>query len=321
MRTNVAGPSPDLDPALPLDDDARVVVQSFLAMMADERRSSAHTLAAYRRDLTQFFTFLAAHHGTSVSLKTLEQLQPQDLRGFLAANRRRGLRSTSLARSLSAIRSLFRHLERRGHLHNPAIATVRSPKIPHAVPKPLTIAGSESIREAAGDFHDEPWVQARDVAVLTLLYGCGLRISEALGLRRDEAPLGDILTIKGKGNKQRAVPVLPLVREAVDRYTALCPFAVAPSGPLFVGVRGKRLQAAIVQRQMQTLRRALALPETATPHALRHSFATHLLGSGADLRTIQELLGHASLATTQRYTEVDAAQLLRVYERAHPRAR
>jgi integrase/recombinase XerC len=306
---------------LPVEGEVADALDGFLATLANERRASRHTVEAYRRDLRQLFAFLAEHWGETVSFTRLGRLAPADVRGFLATGRKQGLASTSLARKLSSLRSFFRHLERTGAVHNPALSAVRSPKLPHAVPKALTEDGAEQLRGAAGDETAEPWIQARNVAVLTLLYGCGLRIAEALGLARRQAPLSDTLVITGKGGKQRMVPVLPAVREAIDAYVALCPYEGSPASPLFLGARGKRLQPAIVQREMQRLRRVLGLPETATPHALRHSFATHLLGSGADLRTIQELLGHASLSTTQRYTDVDAAQLLKVYDRAHPRAR
>jgi len=198
---------------------------------------------------------------------------------------------------------------------------LRAPKLPQSVPKPLTVEDADAAITAAGDVATSVWQQKRDVAMLTLLYGCGLRISEALGLTLAEAPRGDVLVITGKGHKQRYVPVLPAVTEAIADYLAACPHPLTKSGPLFVGARGGPLNPRLVQRQMQMLRGMLGLPETATPHALRHSFATHLLGGGGDLRAIQELLGHASLSTTQRYTKVEPEHLLKVYEAAHPRAR
>ena len=206
-------------------------------------------------------------------------------------------------------------------VHSPAAAGMRGPKVPHALPRPLTAPKAVAAVERVGELSEEPWLKARDAAVLTLLHGCGLRIGEALGLDRRDAPAGEAMMITGKGDKQRLVPVLPIVVEAVDAYLEICPHRLGPYDPLFVGVRGKRLQAAIVQKQVRRLRGLLDLPETATPHALRHSFATHLLAGGGDLRTIQELLGHASLSTTQRYTEVDAEHLLAVHRGAHPRAR
>ena len=300
--------------------DLLAAAQSFFGWLADERRASPHTIAAYARDLRAFFAFLAEHLGDAPALGDLEGLRAADFRAYLAARRAGGLGATSLARNLSVIRTLFRHLEREGRVHNAALATVRSPKIPHSVPKPLSAAEAAEARDAFATQDTEPWVAARDVALMTLLYGCGLRISEALGLNRGEAPDGSPLRILGKGNKERIVPVLPAVAEAVDEYLALCPHNMGASDPLFVGVRGKRLNASVVQKRMRDVRVRLGLPDTATPHALRHSFATHLLGGGADLRVIQELLGHASLSTTQRYTEVDATHLLETYHKAHPRA-
>ncbi len=300
--------------------DVRAAVTSWISWLGSERRSSANTLAAYERDIASFLSFLTAHLGKEPGLADLQALRAADVRAYLAHRRGDGLQSTSLARALSAVRGYFRFLGKRGLVSNPAVTGIQSPKLPRAVPKPLTIEGAGEALVAAAESAEE-WIGLRDVAILTLLYGCGLRISEGLGLRRQQAPFGSSLVITGKGNKQRLVPVLPAVRAAVDAYIAACPFDLAPDGPLFVGARGKQLQAAIVQRRMQTLRRALNLPETATPHALRHSFATHLLAAGGDLRTIQELLGHASLSTTQRYTEVDAEHLRAVYDKAHPRAK
>lgn len=300
--------------------DVRAAVSSWISWLGSERRASVNTLAAYERDIEAFLSFLTTHLGKEPALADLASLRAADVRAYLARRRSDGLQSTSLARALSAVRGFFGFLGKRGLGSNPAVTAIKSPKLPRAVPKPLTVEGAGEALEAVAASAEE-WVGLRDVAVLTLLYGCGLRISEGLGLRRKHAPLGSSLVITGKGNKQRLVPVLPAVRTAVDEYLAACPFDLAPDGPLFVGARGKQLQAAIVQRRMQTLRRALNLPETATPHALRHSFATHLLAAGGDLRTIQELLGHASLSTTQRYTDVDAEHLRAVYDKAHPRAR
>jgi integrase/recombinase XerC len=301
-------------------------VAGWQRYLAAERRLADKTREAYGRDLGAFLGFLDRHQGGPASLADLKGLAPRDFRAFLAARRKEGLSSRSLARTLSAIRMFFRYLDRKGILKNDAVRAVARPKVPHGVPKPLTVAKALAVADDAGPGETAgapEWVTARDSAVLTLLYGSGLRISEALGLNRSEAPETgrDILRIKGKGGKERVVPVLPVAQAAVARYLALCPFALAPNGPLFVGVKGKRLSPRIVQLLMERLRGALGLPDTATPHALRHSFATHLLGHGADLREIQELLGHASLSTTQVYTEVDTAYLLKVYDEAHPRAR
>ena len=246
------------------------------------------------------------------------------MRGFLAARRSEGVGSRSLSRTLSALRMFYKFLERRGYGKNDAIRAVSLPKLPHSVPKPLTAPKATALVDGADIASpDAPeWILARDTAVLALLYGSGLRISEALSLQRKDAPIKgrDMLRVTGKGNKMRVVPVLPLVREAVERYLALCPLQLGSDDPLFVGARAKQLSPRIIQLRIAGARAALGLPETATPHALRHSFATHLLGAGADLRSIQELLGHASLSTTQGYTEVDRAHLLKTYSSAHPRA-
>lgn len=306
-----------------IDPDLRETVQGWMRYLESERQLAEKTQEAYARDLAAFIGFLARHLGGPPGLDDLKALEPRDFRSYLAQRRKDGLTSRSLARALSAIRMFFRYLDRKGILKNDAVRAITSPKVPHGVPKPLAVDKALALADdpSGGEAADAPeWVIARDTAVLTLLYGSGLRISEALGLARGEAPVRDMLRIRGKGGKERAVPVLPVAVAAIDRYLALCPFAVSSSGPLFVGVRGKRLSPRIIQLVMARLRGALGLPETATPHALRHSFATHLLGNGADLREIQELLGHASLSTTQLYTEVDTAYLMKVYSEAHPRA-
>jgi len=301
--------------------DLRAAIQMWMAWLGGERRASAHTIAAYGRDLAAFLDFLTGHLGEPPGLATLGQLRPADFRAYLAYRAARVERS-SLARGLSVVRSFIRFLERRGLASSPALLVLRAPKLPHSVPKPLTVADAAEMIDApvASGALKSVWQAKRDVAVLTLLYGCGLRISEALGLKRSEAPQGEPLVITGKGRKERMVPVLPAVREAIADYLAACPHALAADGPLFVGARGGPLSPRLVQRRMEELRGVLGLPETATPHALRHSFATHLLGAGGDLRAIQELLGHASLSTTQRYTSVETERLLAVYDAAHPRA-
>jgi integrase/recombinase XerC len=300
--------------------DAGRASDAWLEWLATERRASPRTTDAYRRDIAQFLEFLAKHRGGAPDLKMLESLKPADLRGFLAERRGRGIGHASNARALSSLRSLFRWLDRNHYAANHAVARVKSPKLPRPAPKPLTEPEAEALIDDAGE-DAAPWIAARDTALFTLLYGCGLRIAEALGLPRRAAPFGDTLTVLGKGRKERVVPVLPAVSEAMERYLELCPFAGGKTAPLFLGARGKRLQAGVVQKRLRGLRARLGLPGNATPHKLRHSFATHLLADGADLRAIQELLGHASLSTTQRYTEVDAAALLKVFERAHPRAK
>jgi integrase/recombinase XerC len=231
-----------------------------------------------------------------------------------------GASRTSIARAMSTLRGFFRWLERNGHGGNHAIRAMRSPRQPAGLPKPLTVADADLLIESVDLLPGEPWEIQRDVALFVLLYGCGLRISEALGLDRRDAPLGETLTVTGKGNKQRILPVLPVIREAIKTYLDLCPWRPAEDGPLFLGTRGKRLNAGVAQKRLRELRLLLGLPDSVTPHALRHSFATHLLGAGGDLRTIQELLGHASLSTTQRYTAVDTDSLMAAYRAAHPRA-
>jgi integrase/recombinase XerC len=303
------------------DDGLRAAIGSWFAWLASERRAAPHTLAAYGRDLALFLDFQAEHLGQPPSLAALAALSPADFRAFLAQRAAIPLKRTSLARELSVLRGFFRFLERRGLMATAALAALRSPKLPRAVPKPLSVDDALGAVATVDALSQSAWQGARDVAILALLYGCGLRVSEALGLERGAAPLGETLVVRGKGGKERLVPVLPAVREAVADYLAACPWPLARDGPLFVGARGGPLNPRQVQRQMVALRGCLGLPATATPHALRHSFATHLLGAGGDLRAIQELLGHTSLSTTQRYTAVDSERLLAVYAAAHPRAR
>lgn len=302
----------------------REAVEDWLAYLATERQLAAKTSEAYSRDIGQFLAFLATHFNGLPDMKQLLALSARDVRAFLAARRSEGVGSRSLARTLSALRMFYKFLERRGYGKNDAIRAVSLPKLPHSVPKPLTAAKATALVDGAdiADADAPEWIAARDTAVLALLYGSGLRISEALSLPRKDAPIKgrDMLRVHGKGGKTRIVPVLPIVREAVERYLALCPARLSPDGPLFIGARGKQLSPRIIQLRIARARASLGLPDTATPHALRHSFATHLLGAGADLRAIQELLGHASLSTTQGYTEVDRAHLLKTYESAHPRA-
>jgi integrase/recombinase XerC len=300
--------------------DLRAALALWAAWLGGERRASAHTIAAYGRDLAFFLDFLTGHLGEMPGLATLGRLLPVDFRAYLAYRAAR-VERRSVARGLSVVRGFIRFLERRNLASSPALAVLRAAKLPHSVPKALTVADAAEMIDAPIARVASAWQAKRDVAVLTLLYGCGLRISEALGLRRCEAPQGEPLTITGKGRKQRMVPVLPAVRQAIADYLAACPYALAADGPLFVGARGGPLSPRLVQRRMEDLRGALGLPDTATPHALRHSFATHLLDAGGDLRAIQELLGHASLSTTQRYTSVETERLLAVYDAAHPRAR
>jgi integrase/recombinase XerC len=303
--------------------DVSAEIGHWLKFLGVEKRMSPKTLEAYARDAGQFLDFLAGHLGGAPSLKQLAKLTPQDVRAFMAARRCDGLSGRSLMRVLAGARSFARYLERSGKGKVGALAAVRAPKVAKSLPKPLAVGAARRIADAelrAGEAR-EPWVIARDAAVLALLYGSGLRISEALGLTRDDLRAGqDAITVTGKGNKARMVPLLPQVAKLIADYVALCPFDLPADGVLFLGARGGPLKPRIVQLAMARLRGALGLADTATPHALRHSFATHLLARGGDLRSIQELLGHASLSTTQIYTAVDAERLLEVYSSTHPRA-
>ncbi|WP_298985080.1 tyrosine recombinase XerC [uncultured Roseibium sp.] len=318
MRTNSDEQNALLTTAQP---DLNHRLELWLDHLSDERRLSDKTLLAYERDLRQFLRFLTMHLGGAPALKDIAALRPVDFRSFLANRRRQGVQSRSLARGLAGIRSFLRFLERRGEVNAAASAAVRPPRQARSLPKP--VSSKDAVDITSGDFgmESEAWIEARNAAVLTLLYGCGLRISEALSLTGGAAPKRETKTIRiiGKGGKERIVPILPAVSEAIEQYLKLCPYAVSANGPLFLGARGGPLNPRMVQLAMQRLRGALGLPDSATPHALRHSFATHLLAGGGDLRTIQELLGHASLASTQIYTEIDSAHLLKAYDKAHPR--
>jgi integrase/recombinase XerC len=300
-------------------------ISRWLAHLNAERRMSPRTVEAYQRDVRQFLDFLALHSGGRMTLAGLRKVAIQDVRAFLVHRRNEGTGARSLMRSLAGIRSFVRFLERQGSGRLGALAAVRAPRTPRPLPRPLGIAPARRLTDAglrAGE-EREPWVLARDAAVLALLYGSGLRISEALGLKVKDVPTpgrGDTIIVTGKGNKTRMVPVLLPVLQLIADYFAICPYARAPDAPAFVGAKGGPLSPRIIQLAMAGLRSALNLPETATPHALRHSFATHLLARGGDLRSIQELLGHASLSTTQVYTAVDADRLMQVYRSAHPRA-
>jgi integrase/recombinase XerC len=299
-------------------------ISEWLAHLGAERRMSEKTLEAYRRDVRQFLAFLTDHIGCRVTLAALLDLAPQDVRAFMAHRRATKIGGRSLMRTLAGLRSFARFLEREGKGKVGALAAIRSPKIEKTLPRPLPVAPAKRVAEAglrAGE-QRQPWVLARDAAVLALLYGSGLRISEALGLKVKDIPApgrGDAIVVTGKGKKTRMVPVLAPVLRLVSDYMALCPHVLAFDGPAFVGVKGGPLSPRIIQLAMEELRGALNLPETATPHALRHSFATHLLSRGGDLRSIQELLGHASLSSTQIYTAIDTDQLMQVYSSAHPR--
>ncbi|MBI1330814.1 MAG: tyrosine-type recombinase/integrase [Alphaproteobacteria bacterium] len=292
----------------------------WLDALAHEKRVSPHTLRAYGDDLERFLAFQNTHIGRQPDEGVLAALTPADFRAFITARRNEGLGPRGVQRALAAIRSFFGHLTRENILANPAARAIRTPRIARSLPRPLTERDAARAIEQAGS-NDIAWIAARDAALLTLLYGVGLRISEALSLKRGDVPLGRTLNIVGKGRKERSVPVLEIVSEAIDAYAAQIPFPVRADSPLFLSRRGKAMSPREAQALMQRLRGALGLPESATPHALRHSFATHVLAGGGDLRSVQELLGHAALTTTQTYTEVETSRLRDIYTKAHPRAR
>lgn len=297
-------------------------VQSQIALWMRElgsvKRLADKTLEAYGRDLSQFMSFLAGHMGGPISLQSLKELRAADIRAFMAQRREESLGSRSLARVLSALKSFFAFLEREGILATEAFNAIRTPKIPHSLPKALTVVEAKKTIAEVDELEDRPWVAARDMAVISLCYGAGLRISEALALTKGDLE-SDVLRVTGKGGKIRMVPLITPVRQAIEEYLKLSPFKLWPEDPLFRGVRGGVLSPRLIQLRMEDVRSALQLPPSATPHALRHSFATHLLGKGGDLRAIQELLGHASLSTTQIYTAVDTERLMESYAKAHPR--
>lgn len=302
--------------------DTLKAVERWRRHLGGERRLAAKSIEAYSRDVEQFLRFLTMHLGGPPTLSDLAAVGITDLRAFMASRRNGGAGSRTLARGLAGIRSLIGFLEKENRANGAAFHAIRAPRQARTLPKPLQPKAALRTVSLDEALDEEPWIAARNTAILALLYGSGLRISEALSLTRGEAPRGpnDALRVLGKGGKQRIVPVLPTVAAAIVHYLKLCPYSPGPNGPLFLGARGDRLNPRMVQRAMEKLRGALDLPPTATPHALRHSFATHLLSNGGDLRTIQELLGHASLSTTQIYTEVDTDRLMEAYDKAHPRA-
>ncbi len=288
--------------------------------LAHEKRASPNTLRAYGDDVSRFLAFQRGHLGQAVSEKQLAALKLADIRAFIAARRGEGLSGGGIQRALAAVRSFFRYLAREGILENAAPRAIRTPRLKRRLPRPLTEEDAARVIEEAGE-QTIAWLGARDAALVTLLYGAGLRISEALSLKRGDVPLGESLTILGKGRKERMVPVLPLLREAVGTYAREIPFTGGPGSPLFLSRRGRPMSPREAQSLMQRLRGKLGLSERATPHALRHSFATHILSGGGDLRSVQELLGHASLSTTQTYTALETGALLAIYEKSHPRGR
>ncbi|MHA7857262.1 MAG: tyrosine recombinase XerC [Henriciella sp.] len=295
------------------------LIEGFLDFIQSEQRLADNTVEAYRSDLGEFIGFLRGHLQAEPGMRAFADLQARDIRSFLAARRRDGLADASIARLLSAIKSFYRWLDRAHGVENPEIAFLSGPKRGQRLPRPISEVAAKDMLDQAEIIQEEPWIAARDVAALSLMYGAGLRISEVLDLSGDVKAAPERLRIKGKGGKVRIVPIIPAVRDAILAYARLCPYALNASTPLFYGARGKRLQAPILRKQVQVLRGALGLTESATPHALRHSFATHLLAHGADLRAIQTLLGHASLSTTQVYTGVEAGHLRKVHANAHPR--
>ncbi len=299
---------------------ARDALQGWLDAQKALKGASDNTISAYSRDVAGFLAFMSEHKGETQGLAPLAQISVGDMRSWMAFTRGHDVGSRSLARKLSAVKSFYRWLSEREGFEPTAVLSTRSPKFQRKLPRPLAEDAAREMIDTVEMQSSTPWVAARDQAVVTLLYGCGLRISEALGLTGRDLPIGDALRILGKGNKERMVPVIPAARDAVDAYLRICPYDMIADSPVFLGVRGGRLNPRIVQKVVEKTRMQLGLPSSATPHAMRHSFATHLLNAGGDLRAIQELLGHASLSTTQAYTAVDSARLWEVYQRAHPKA-
>ncbi len=298
----------------------RDALENWLNSISALQGASENTITAYAGDLRDFLGFMSAHFGGPQGLVALSNITTGDMRAWMAATRAEGVGARSLARKLSSVKAFYRWLAEREGFEPTAVLSARAPKFTKKLPRPLSEDAAKAVLDTVALQSETPWVAARDVAVVTLLYGCGLRISEALSLRGRDVPLPEVMRILGKGQKERLVPVLPVARNAVDEYLRLCPVDLTADAPLFRGVRGGALSPSQIQKAVARTREQLGLPPTATPHALRHSFATHLLEAGGDLRTIQELLGHASLSTTQNYTAVDTAHLMDVYRRAHPKA-
>jgi len=294
---------------------------AWLRFLQNEKNFSRHTLRAYSKDILYFFDFLTRHLGKPPSLNDLGDASLRDFRSWLTKRMVDGVSNATRARQLSSIRSFLKWLDKQGIMHNAAIGCVRTPKLPKKLPRSLPVAQAKILTDnTEGILHQEPWIATRDRALFTLLYGCGLRIDEALQLNYGARPQNGELRVMGKGRKERLVPVLDVVQKALDEYIANSPVLFEKDTPLFLGSRGGRLNQGVAQRQVRILRKNLNLPESLTPHALRHSCATHILANGGNLRLIQELLGHASLSTTQRYTDLDNAQLIEIYMKSHPRA-
>ncbi|MGD9637959.1 MAG: tyrosine recombinase XerC [Alphaproteobacteria bacterium] len=303
------------------DEKLKALIAAWLDWLKLEKRVSLHTIDGYARDLAAFLGFACEHTGDLPTIKILNNLKIADFRAFLSLRLASGISRSSMARAMSSLHNFYKWGRKEKKLFNDNIKGVKAPKVPKSVPKPLAKDEAFDVIEIAKELYDEPWLANRDAAIFTLLYGCGLRISEALSLDIKDIPDSSFLKIRGKGDKERIVPVLPEVKEAILKYYNSRPFTKEKDEPLFVGLRGKRLDPGVVQRQMRKIRAYAGLPETATPHALRHSFATHLLEGSGNLRAVQELLGHSSLSTTQRYTEVDTGMMLKIYNKAHPRAK
>jgi integrase/recombinase XerC len=301
--------------------DLAEALRTWARWLKVEKNVSPHTLRAYENDLAQFITFLCEHHGRQTSINDLSETSLRDFRSWMSRQTMDGASAATRARALSGLKNFFKWMDREGVMHNPSLHILRTPKQPHKLPRPLFEKQALQVLEDNDNEDTPPWVVLRNQALLTMLYGCGLRINEALALNISDVPRDGFMRVMGKGRKERQVPVLQIVEDELAAYRAKCPFPEEPHRPLFVGVRGKRLRQQIVQKAMRDMRAHLGLPATATPHALRHSFATHLLQNGANLREIQELLGHASLSTTQRYTEINAKELISIYKNAHPRAK
>jgi integrase/recombinase XerC len=306
---------------LPLAEDVILALTRWRGWLEGEKRVATNTVEAYTFDIHNLLHFVTQHRGQQINLKILASLSLTDFRAWLGHCAKQEMGASSRARAVAGVRSFFHWLDRSGQLHNAAIDLLKVPKIARRLPRPITEQQAREIVSLVSAHDTEPWMSLRDEALFTLLYGAGLRLGEALGLSRDDISRGDHITVTGKGNKQRRVPLLPIVRQAIEKYLASCPYALKADTHIFVGTRGKVLNPAIAQKNLRALRRQMGLPESVTPHALRHSFATHLLASGADLRSLQELLGHSSLSTTQLYTQVDSQQLSNTYRAAHPRAK
>lgn len=310
-----------MDQTVTLDKSLDPLVADWESYLSTEKRLATNSCRAYLRDLAAFLSFVTRHRGSKLSAVDLESIDIAEFRAYLAKRRADGLSSRSLARNLSALRNFFRYVKKVKGISNDAVFALRSPKIPASLPRPLSEKGADALIDWLKTFDSDDWCFRRDLAVVLLLYGAGLRISEALGLNGcDIVPGRKALRIRGKGGKERVVPMLPVIEDAIDRYIDACPHMLEADGPVFMGARGGRLNPRHIQGLVNRARHALGLPDSVTPHALRHSFATHLLAAGADLRSIQELLGHASLSTTQHYTAVEAGDLIESYVRAHPRA-